>query len=331
MSIAYDVVGVGNAIVDVIASVEDTFLTDNAVAKGAMTLVDEERSADLYDAAPPAREASGGSGANTVAGVASFGGRAAYFGKVADDQLGAVFTHDIRAGGVHFETAPLSGGPATARCLIFVTPDAQRSMNTFLGASTLFGEDDLDEGVIASGAITYLEGYLFDRPDAKRAFERAADIARAAGRKVALTLSDSFCVDRHRESFLDLVRERVDILFANETEAVSLFQSADFHAAAQALAETGTLAFVTRSELGSVVVDGDARHAVDAEPVANAVLDTTGAGDQYAAGALYGLAQGRTPAEAGRLGSLAAAEVIAHYGARPEQSLRDLAAHAGAL
>lgn len=327
----YDVVALGNAIVDVIAPVEDAFLAGHGVAKGAMTLIDEARAAALYAAMPPAREVSGGSAANTAAGVASLGGRAAYLGKVAADQLGEVFAHDIRAAGVDFATAPLKGGPATARCLILVTPDAQRSMSTFLGASSLIASADVDASTIEAAQILYLEGYLFDREEAKRAFIRAAEIAKSAGRRVALTLSDPFCVHRHRASFRQLVAHHVDILFANEAEIVALYEAAGFNDALAAVRQDCALAFLTRSEKGSVVVQGAAAHEVPAAPVDPAVVDTTGAGDLYAAGALFGLAHGRSPIDCGRLGSLAAAEAISHYGARPETSLHSLAAEAGLL
>lgn len=321
----YDVLGVGNAIVDVLASVEDGFLADQSVAKDVMTLIDEDRAQALYAAMPPGQEKSGGSGANTMAGVASFGGRACYIGKVAQDQLGDVFTHDMRAAGVAFDTPKLADGPATARCLILVTPDAARSMNTFLGASAQLDERDVDQAAVAASKIVYLEGYLFDRDEAKRAFVRAAEIAAAEGRRVALTLSDTFCVDRHRDSFRHLVKTHTDILFANEAEILSLYQTSDFDAAMQAVRADSTLAFLTRSEKGAVIVDQDTVHVVDAAPINGALTDTTGAGDQFAAGVLFGLARGMGVVESARLGAIAAAEVIAHYGARPETNLAQLA------
>lgn len=320
----YDVIGVGNAIVDVIARADDAFLSEHGIEKGAMTLIDEARATALYAAMGPGQEVSGGSAANTLAGVASFGARAAYIGKTADDQLGEIFGHDLRAAGVDFDTAPLSDGPATARCLILVTPDAQRSMNTFLGASTLFSEDDVDAARIEAASVTYLEGYLFDRPEAKSAFTRAARIARAAGRKVALTLSDPFCVDRHRDSFRDLVRNHIDLLFANEAELTSLYQTEDFDAALSEVRAETAAAAVTRSEKGAVIVAGDQTVTVAADPVAK-LIDTTGAGDLFAAGFLTGFARGAELELCGRLGALAAAEVISHFGARPETSLETLA------
>lgn len=320
----YDVIGVGNAIVDVIARADDAFLAEHAIEKAAMTLIDEERAETLYAAMGPGTEVSGGSGANTIAGVASLGARAAYIGKTADDQLGGIFAHDLRAAGVAYDTAPLTGGPATARCLIIVTPDAQRSMNTFLGASTMFSEDDVDAEMIEAAAVTYLEGYLFDRPEAKAAFVRAAEIARRAKRKVALTLSDSFCVDRHRDSFRQLVKNHVDVLFANEAELKSLYETSDFDAAlAQVRAET-KVAAVTRSEKGAVIVSGETTVTVPADPVAE-LVDTTGAGDLFAAGFLTGFAKDCDLELCGKLGVMAAAEVISHVGARPETSLKRLA------
>lgn len=323
----FDVVGLGNAIVDVIAPVEDAFLETWDIRKNGMTLIDEPRAEALTDAGK-GKEMSGGSGANTIAGVASFGGRAAYIGKVADDRLGEVFRADMVAGGVPFDTAPLTDGPATARSIIFVTPDGARSMNTFLGASVEFSADDVDEAVVADGAILYLEGYLFDKDAAKTAFVRAAEVAARARRKVALTLSDNFCVDRHRESFHHLIRGHVDILFANEEELLSLYETRDFEAAVAALREAGTLAAVTRSEKGSIVISDGETTAVPAEPV-DRVVDTTGAGDQYAAGFLYGYARGAALTDCARLGAIAAAEVISHYGPRPETPYAELAAKAG--
>ncbi|MGD2132205.1 MAG: adenosine kinase, partial [Maricaulaceae bacterium] len=309
-SARYDVLGLGNAIVDVLARVEESFLTEQDIAKGGMTLIDEARAEELYAAMPPSVEVSGGSGANTIAGVASFGGATAFLGKVADDQLGGVFSHDIRAGGTAFDTPPLSGGPATARCLIVVTPDGERSMSTFLGASTLFAETDVDAEKVAAANIVYLEGYLFDRESAKAAFVRAAEIARANGRRAALTLSDAFCVDRHRDSFRHLAKQHVDILFANEAELLSLYETEDFAGALEQVRGDDLTAFVTRSEKGSVILAGSETIEVPAVAPDPGLVDSTGAGDQYAAGALFGLSRGMELAECGRLGSIAAAEVI---------------------
>ncbi|MFC4726197.1 adenosine kinase [Glycocaulis abyssi] len=324
----FDVIGVGNAIVDVIATADDAFLGQHAIEKGAMTLIDEERAKAIYAAMGPGQEVSGGSAANTLAGVASLGGRGGYIGKVADDQLGEIFAHDLRAIGVDYSTAPLNGGPATARCLILVTPDAQRSMNTFLGASTLFSGEDVDAARIADAQITYLEGYLFDRDEAKAAFVAAAEIARKAGRKVALTLSDPFCVDRHRASFRQLIAGHVDVVFANEVELKSLYQSDDFDAALSQIRAETRIAAITRSEKGAVIVSGEDSVAVPADPVEK-LVDTTGAGDLFAAGFLLGLARGADLETCGRLGVLAAAEVISHVGARPLVSLAELAARRG--
>ena len=320
-----DVVGIGNAIVDVIAHAEDRFLAAESMAKGAMTLIDGERAEGLYARMGPAIEMSGGSAANTMAGIASLGGRAGFIGKVRDDQLGAIFAHDIRAAGVRFDTPPAKSGPPTARCLIFVTPDAQRTMNTYLGACVELGPEDVEEALIASAEVTYLEGYLWDRPRAKEAFRKAAEIAHAAGRKVALTLSDPFCVERHRAEFQELVQGPVDILFANEAEIRALWQADGFDSALAATRGLVEVAALTRSEKGSVVLSGSGVARVPAEPV-DRVVDTTGAGDLYAAGFLYGLTQGRPPAEAARIGAIAAAEVISHVGARPERPLHSLVA-----
>ena len=320
----YDVVGLGNAIVDIIAGVDEAFLADHDIRKNGMTLIDGDRAQMLTTAATDARELSGGSGANTIAGIASFGGNAAYIGKVADDRLGDVFRKDMLAEGVAFDTDPLVGGPATACSIIFVTPDGARSMNTFLGASTLFTASDVDEALIRDSRITYLEGYLFDRDEAKTAFVHASEVAKAAGREVALTLSDSFCVDRHRDSFRHLIRNHVDILFANEDELKSLYETDDFDAAVDALKADAALAAVTRSEKGSVVIS-TTDELVTTKAVPNvSVIDTTGAGDQYAAGFLFGYSRGRPLAECARLGHLAAAEVISHYGPRPEEAYATL-------
>jgi len=319
-----DVVGIGNALVDVLSRESEAFVTAQRLVKGAMQLVDEARASELYAAMGPAVEVSGGSAANTIVGVASFGGRAHYVGKVRDDQLGEVFRHDLRSVGVGYSTSAATSGPATGRCLIVVTPDAQRTLTTYLGASVQLGPADVDKGVIERAAILYLEGYLFDPPEAQRAFHAAAGVAHAAGRKVALTLSDPFCVDRHRAAFRDLVERHVDILFANEAEIRALYEAADFDAALQQVRRHCAVAALTRSERGSVVVAGDDVHVIDAHPV-GAVVDTTGAGDLYAAGFMFGLSRGRSLQTCGRLGSLAAAEVISHVGARPQTPLAQLA------
>jgi sugar/nucleoside kinase (ribokinase family) len=318
----YDVVTIGNAMVDVIVHAEDTLLDAHGMTKGAMTLVDAQRADELYRIMPPAIEMSGGSAGNTIAGVASLGGRAGYIGKVGNDQLGEVFRHDIRAIGVSYNVPPAEGEP-TGRCLIFVTPDAQRTMNTYLGAGELLGPPDLDVDLIASAKVTYLEGYLWDPPDAKAAFLRAAEVAHAAGRKVSLTLSDAFCVDRHRDSFLHLLEHHVDILFANETEILSLYQVERFDDALQRVRGHCEISALTRSEKGSVIVAGDEVHVIDAARL-GPVVDTTGAGDLYAAAFLYGWASGRDLATCGRMGSIAAAEVISHVGARPDANLSDV-------
>jgi sugar/nucleoside kinase (ribokinase family) len=319
----YDVVGIGNAIVDVIARADDAFLNEKKLAKGAMTLIDEAEADALYAAMGPGTESSGGSAANTMAGIASLGGKGAFFGKVRNDQLGQVFAHDIRAIGVSFESKAATSGPATARCLIFVTPDAQRTMNTYLGACVNLGPEDVDEAVVKNARVTYLEGYLWDPPRAKEAFVKAAKVAHAAGRKVSLSLSDAFCVGRHRDSFRDLVANHVDILFANESEITSLYEVDSFDAALQAVRGSCEIACLTRSEKGSLIVAGDEVHVIDAARI-GPVTDTTGAGDLYAAGFLFGWSHGQGLARAGRIASLAAAEAISHVGARPQTSLKAL-------
>lgn len=321
---AYDVVAVGNAIVDVLAQVDYAFIDANGLVPASMTLIEEPRAIELTELFPNKVIAPGGSAANSMTGVASFGGRAGYMGKVADDQLGRDFTAAFRAEGVRFDTPPRPGQPATARSLIAVTPDGQRSMNTFLGASTLLDAKDVDKPLIESATVLFLEGYLFDRDEAKAAFVHASEIAKAAGRKVSVTLSDIFCVERHRESFRHLVEHHIDILFANELEIIALYQTHDFETALAAAREVCPIVAVTRSEKGSVIAAGSETHVVKAEPVAK-VIDTTGAGDQYAAGFLFGYATGRELPECGRLGSVAAAEVISHMGPRPETSLKALA------
>ncbi|MDA0261470.1 MAG: adenosine kinase [Proteobacteria bacterium] len=319
----YDVVGIGNAIVDVIAHTDDQFLTRHDLVKGSMALVDEARAQLIYDTMGPAMEISGGSAANTIAGIASLGGCGAYIGKVKDDQLGEVFRHDIRAIGVTFDTEPASDGPQTARSFILVTPDAQRTMNTYLGACVNLGPEDVDPEIIAASSITYLEGYLWDPPGAKDAFRKAVKIAHDAGRKVALTLSDSFCVGRYREEFLDLAENAVDILFANDDEICSLYQVDDFDEALQHVRGHCDIAALTRSEHGSVVVSGDEVHVIDAVAIDH-LEDATGAGDLYAAGFLFGLTHGRDLATCAQLGSIAASEVIGHLGARPQTPLATL-------
>ncbi len=317
-----DVLGVGNAIVDVLAEADDAFLIAEGIAKGGMTLIDTDRATALYGSMPPGIEVSGGSAANTMAGIASLGGTCAYIGKVAQDQLGEVFAHDIRAIGVGFATPPLVGGEPTARCLILITPDAQRSMNTFLGASSYLSADDLDADLIRSAKVTYLEGYLFDRPEAKAAFFAAAKIAHDAGRKVSLTLSDTFCVARHHAEFTDLVKH-VDILFANEGEAAALTGETTFDASVAALAAKCPIVCVTHGAEGSVIAADGHFHKIAAAPV-DRLVDTTGAGDLYAAGVLYGITAGLDLVAAGRIGSIAAAEAIGHVGPRPQQSLKAL-------
>ena len=324
----YDVAAIGNAIVDVIAPCDDAFIAENGLAKGAMTLVDEAQSAALYAKMKAGLETSGGSAGNTIAGVASFGGKAAYLGKVADDQLGRVFAHDMRAVGAHFDVAPLTGGPATAVSMINVTPDGQRTMCTYLGASVQFTDADVDKAVIEAAKIVYLEGYLFDAEAARRAFAKAAALAHGAGRMIALTLSDGFVVERHRGELMGFIEGQVDLLFANESELTALFQTSDFDQALNALRPHVKLAAVTRGAAGSVVLSGGERLSVVAHPVEK-VVDTTGAGDQYAAGFMFGLSRGRPLQQCGRFASLAAAEVISHYGPRPQVPLKDLAAAEG--
>ena len=325
----FDVLGIGNAIVDVIARTDDDFLVAQKMQKGGMALIDEARAKAIYDAMGPAMQISGGSAANTIAGVASFGARAAFVGKVKDDEVGRIFRHDITKAGVTFDTKAAADGPSTARSYIMVTPDGERTMNTFLGAAQNLHPDDIDDKQIADAAITYLEGYLWDPKDAKDAFLKAARIAHGANRMVSLTLSDAFCVDRYRAEFLRLLRDGVvDLLFANEAELKSLYETADFDTAIVALRKDAKLAAVTRSEKGCVVVSRDKVEAVPAAPIVK-LVDTTGAGDLFAAGFLTGIARGRDHITAGKLGALAAAEVIQHLGARPETSLKTLAGNMG--
>lgn len=320
----FDVVGIGNALVDVLSNESDTFVAAQGLAPGSMTLVDTERAEQLYAAMGPAVEISGGSAANTLVGVASLGGSAAFVGRVADDQLGGVFGHDIRAAGVTFRAEPVAGGEPSGRCLIVVTPDAQRTMSTYLGASAQLGPADVDHDLVARAQVLYLEGYLWDEPDAKAAYRLAARTAHDAGNRVAFTLSDSFCVERHRAEFLDLVESEVDVLFANEAEITSLYEVERFDDALQRVQHHCEIAVLTRSEKGAVVVTRDEVHVIDAQP-APAVVDTTGAGDLFAAGFLFGLTHGYHLGTAARLGAVAAAEVISHLGARPEVSLAALA------
>jgi sugar/nucleoside kinase (ribokinase family) len=325
----YDVLGIGNAIVDVIATADDDFLRQQQVAKGSMTLIDEARAESLFRAMGPATITSGGSAGNTVAGLASLGARAAYIGKLRDDEAGRLFRHDIAALGIAFDTAPALDGPASARSFILVTPDGERTMNTYLGACQGLGPDDIDAATVEAASITYLEGYLWDPPAAKDAFRKASDIAHAAGRKVALTLSDSFCVDRYRAEFLALMRAgALDIVFANEHELRSLYETADFDAALAAIRNDVPLAVLTRSEKGALAVSREETVAVPAFPV-ETVVDTTGAGDLFAAGFLHGLTRGLRNRDSLALGAFAAAEVIQKIGPRPERSLKEAASGAG--
>ncbi len=327
---AIDVLGIGNAIVDVIARVDDRFVTSHGLVKGSMNLIDEERAEHLYADMGPAIEISGGSAGNTVAGIASFGGKAAYFGKVKKDQLGDVFRHDMRAQGVQFDSLSALDGPATARSFILVTPEGERTMNTYLGACVNLTTADIDRDIVTSAHVTYMEGYLWDRPEAKEAFRLAAKIARGGGRLTSITLSDSFCVERHRDSFLDLIRNDIDIVFANESEIKSLYQTQSFDGAMQAIRRDCPIAVLTRSAAGCVVVRGDDVHVLPAYPV-DKVVDVTGAGDLFAAGFLFGFTAGEALPHCAQLGALAAAEVISHIGARPETNLGLHANQAGLL
>lgn len=326
----YDVTGIGNAIVDIIGRCDDAFLASVGAEKGSMRLVEADEIHRIYTNMGPAVEISGGSAANTIAGVASFGGRAGFIGKVADDEFGRIFTHDIRSIGVSFTATPVKGGAPTSRSLILVTPDGERTMNTFLGISTDFDQAQLDHDLIRDSSILYLEGYLFDRPEAKRAFEDAVGVARKSGRKVALTLSDGFCVDRHRAEFLSLIRNGVDIVFANENEITSLYETSSYDDAAAKARKDIRLAVLTRSEKGSHIFTEGQDIAISADPIEK-VVDTTGAGDLYAAGFLYGLAAGLPLETAGKLASLAAAEIISHIGARPAAPLAALARQRGLI
>ncbi|HEY1978088.1 MAG TPA: adenosine kinase [Candidatus Baltobacteraceae bacterium] len=317
-----DVVGIGNAIVDIIASADDAFLETHAMSKGGMMLVDQQRAEAIYARMGPTMISSGGSAGNTIAGIASLGGRTGYIGKVRDDEFGNAFRHDITAAGTIFRTPAATEGPATAQCLILVTPDSQRTMNTYLGACVNIGSDDIDEDLIRSAQYTYLEGYLYDDPAAKRAFHAAAEVAHSAKRCVALSLSDAFCVERHRSDFLALVEHHVDVLFGNRGEIEALFECGWDEAIAH-LRPLTDLAAITRGPGGSVVITKNDVIEVAAEPV-DRVVDTTGAGDLYAAGFLFGLTRGVPLRECGRLGSIAAAEIIGHFGARPQTPLHTL-------
>lgn len=320
-----DVVGIGNAIVDVLVQADERFLGDHGLTKGTMALVDEQQAESLYASVGPGLETSGGSAANTLAGIAQLGGRAGFIGRVRDDQLGAIFAHDIRSVGARFDTPAATAGPSTARCLILVTPDAQRTMCTYLGASVGLDPADLDLALVAQAKVLYLEGYLWDSDDAKKAFIAAAEVARAHGGEVALSLSDAFCVERHRDSFLELVDGHVDILFANEMEIASLYRADSFEQAADQVRGRCRIAALTRSELGSVVLSGDQTLAV--EPFAlGPLIDTTGAGDLYAAGFLHAYTQGQALEACGRLGSLCAGQVVTQLGPRPQGSLQELVA-----
>jgi sugar/nucleoside kinase (ribokinase family) len=330
MTQTFDVLTIGNAIVDVIAKVDDAFVLRENLVKGSMNLIDEARAEHLYKAMPQAEEHSGGSAGNTAAGVASFGSKAAYFGKVKDDQLGSIFRHDLNAIGVNFESKPAHDGAATARSFILVTPDAERTMNTYLGACVNLTIADVDRGIVEASAVTYMEGYLWDKPEAKEAFRLAAKIARKAGKLTSITLSDSFCVERHRESFLDLIRNHIDIVFANESEIKSLYQTQNFEGAVAAIRKDCALAALTRSEKGSLIVSEKNTVEVAAHPVAK-VVDVTGAGDLYAAGFLFGHTKGFELQRCAALGSLAAAEVISHTGARPHVNLLQHAKLAGLI
>src|SRR5271168_4879907 len=325
----YDVLGIGNAIFDVLVQTDEGFLAAHGMTKGGMALIDEARALSIYRDMGPATEMSGGSGANTIVGIASLGARAAFIGKIKDDQIGRLYRHDIRAAGVAFETKPASDGPATGCSYILVTGDGERTMNTYLGAAQELTPADIDAGQVAASNIVYLEGHLWDPKSAKEAFVKAATIAHGAGRQVALTLSDAFCVDRYRGEFLDLMRNgTVDLVFANEAELRSLYETADFETALKQLRSDAGLAVVTRSEKGCVVVSKDGVTAVPAFPIKK-IVDTTGAGDLFAAGFLFGLSRGVGHEKAGRLGALAAAEVIQHIGARPQVSLKELAQQNG--
>lgn len=319
-----DVIGFGNAIVDVLAKCEDAFLDQFAIPKGGMILIDEDKAKQIYDQMAPGVEVSGGSNANAIACIASLGGRGGFVGKVADDALGDIFRHDLRAMGVEYDTAALTDGPATGRCLVNVTPDAQRSMATFLGAAGFVADGDVDEAQIARGEISFFEGYLFEQPDARNAFERACILARKHGKRTALTLSDAGCVERQFEKLTDFIENHIDVLLCNEGEAAALFKTVDLDDVPDKARALAPLTAITRSEKGSVLIPRDGDVVSVAAHTPDGLEDTTGAGDAYAGGLLLGLARGFTLERAGALGSLAAAEVISHFGARPAQSLKAL-------
>ncbi len=326
---SFDVVGIGNAIVDVLVQADDRFLGDHGLTKGTMALIDEQQAEQLYASVGPGLETSGGSAANTLAGIAQLGGRAGFIGRVRDDQLGAIFSHDIRSVGAHFDTPAARSGPSTARCLILVTPDAQRTMCTYLGASVGLDPTDLDLTLVSQARLLYLEGYLWDSEEAKRAFLAAAEAIRATGGEVALSLSDAFCVERHRDSFLELVDGHVDLLFANEMEITALYKANSFEEAADQVRGRCKVAALTRSEQGSLILSGDTTIQVEPVVLGN-LIDTTGAGDLYAAGFLYGYTRGESLERCGRLGSLCAGAVVTQLGPRPQGSLKDLvASHLG--
>ena len=327
--IRFDVLGIGNALVDVLAHADDAFLVENKIEKGAMTLIEAADASALYAKIGPAVEVSGGSAGNTMAGIAALGGRGAYIAKVADDKLGDIFAHDLTSGGIHFDTPRLEGGD-TGICTILVTADAQRSMSTFLGAGTALSADDVSEDQVAAAKVLYLEGYLFDPPGAREAFYKAAAIAHNAGREVALTLSDSFCVERYRAEFQHLVENEVDILFANEDEIVALYETSSFDDALQIVREKCSVAALTRSAAGSVIVRGDEVHVIDADKI-DKLVDTTGAGDLYAAGFLFGYTGGKDLKTCGQLASMASSEIIQHMGPRPEANLKEMAQARGLI
>ncbi|WP_428407241.1 adenosine kinase [Hyphococcus sp.] len=331
MTASLDVIGVGNAIVDVLAKADDAFLAAHSIPKGGMILIDEDQASEIYGAMAAGVEISGGSAANSIACIASLGGKGGFVGKVSADALGEIFRHDLRSLGVEFDTKPLESGPATGRCLVNVTPDAQRSMTTFLGAAGLVSPDDIDDSQIARAEITFFEGYLFEQPVARKAFVRACAIAKSKGKRTALTLSDASCVDRQFDELQQFIPQHVDILLANDREAETLFGSDDLNVIAEKARKLCPLTAVTLSEKGSLLIprDGDAVKVAAVKP--EKLVDTTGAGDAYAAGLLFGLARGFELESAGALGSLAASEVISHFGARPEQSLKALAEKAGLL
>lgn len=320
----YDLVGIGNALLDIVVDVEDSFLEEQGLPRGSMNLVDSDQSDSLYDKLPAGIEASGGSCGNTMAGFAALGGKGAYLGKVRDDGFGKVFAHDMKAIGVDCPVAPATDGPSTGRCLVMVSPDAQRTMATYLGAAVDLGPSDVPEDVIAQSKVLYMEGYLYDPEAAKQAFIKAATISHEAGRKVSLSLSDPFCVDRHRDAFRALVNDHIDILFGNEDEIVSLYQTDDLETAIEEVRTRCEIVCITRGSKPTVVLSKDARHEIDVSPVGDALTDTTGAGDQFAAGFLYGYTQGFDLKTCGAMGNIAGTEVVTHYGARPRADVRAL-------